>query len=56
MLKSPDVASDPDSGAASRRRVYRGSALLDSCFQRFSRVLLVVALMWLLSGWAMDWW
>lgn len=56
MLKSPDAASDEGSDAASRRRMYQGSALLDSSFQRFYRVLVVVVLMWLLSGWAMDWW
>ena len=40
----------------SRTRAYRGSALLDSSVQRFLRVLMVVLLMWVLAGWAMDWW
>lgn len=56
MLKNPDAVSDSDLDQVRTKRAYQGSALLDSCFQRFFRVLLVVALMWLLSGWAMDWW
>ena len=56
MLNNPDAAADQRSDVAPRRRIYRGSALLDSSVRRFLRVLVVVALMWLLSGWAMDWW
>lgn len=43
--------------AVSRRtRPYPGSALLESGAARCGRVLVVVVLMWLLTGWALDWW
>ncbi|HEX7386379.1 MAG TPA: hypothetical protein VF285_03760 [Castellaniella sp.] len=35
---------------------YRGSALLSSAGRRMGRVVLVVLGLWLLTGWAMQWW
>ncbi|NYT62620.1 hypothetical protein H0A66_09885 [Alcaligenaceae bacterium] len=35
---------------------YRGSALLASCAQRLAYMLVAVAWLWLLTGWAMEWW
>lgn len=39
-----------------RDAAYRGSALLQSSWQRMLQVLVIVVLMWTLTGWAMDWW
>ncbi|HUH41204.1 MAG TPA: hypothetical protein VL024_10080 [Castellaniella sp.] len=39
-----------------RSRRYRGSALLLSAHQRMLRALLAVILLWLLTGWALQWW
>lgn len=54
MLKR--MGSDGQPGVVPQRRVYQGSALLHSAARRLGRVLVVVALMWLIAGWAMDWW
>ncbi|NYT82692.1 hypothetical protein H0A70_14480 [Alcaligenaceae bacterium] len=39
----------------SSSRRHRGSALLASCVQRMACMLAAVALLWLLTGWAMGW-
>ncbi|MFA5520526.1 MAG: hypothetical protein WCY98_03125 [Castellaniella sp.] len=39
-----------------RRRRTGGSALLHSAAGRALRLLPVLAAMWLLVGWALDWW
>lgn len=48
MLKPSDVSARKTGG-------YRGSALLHSSAKRMLRVLLVVVLMWVLTGWALGW-
>jgi hypothetical protein len=35
---------------------YRGSSLLLSAGQRMLRVSLAVLGLWLLTGWALEWW
>ncbi|WP_323012084.1 hypothetical protein [Castellaniella sp.] len=35
---------------------YRGSSLLLSAAQRMRRAAVVVLLLWLLTGWALQWW
>jgi len=37
-------------------RHYRGSALLASCWLRVARSALAVALLWVMAGWALQWW
>ncbi|MEO9121712.1 MAG: hypothetical protein ABI228_01795 [Burkholderiaceae bacterium] len=37
-------------------RSYRGSALLASCGERISHMLIAVAFLWGLTSWAMGWW
>ncbi|HLU14241.1 MAG TPA: hypothetical protein VKZ71_00240 [Burkholderiaceae bacterium] len=54
MLKHKGSGAQPREGSPRHR--YQGSALLYSSIQRVARVLVVVALMWLMAGWAMDWW
>ncbi|HLR13734.1 MAG TPA: hypothetical protein VK104_08995 [Burkholderiaceae bacterium] len=44
------------SRSAGRRRRYRGSALLASAGWRLARMLVVVAMLWMLSSWALGWW
>ena len=39
-----------------RPRPYRGSSLLLSAGQRMRRVALAVLFLWLLTGWALQWW
>ena len=38
-----------------RPTAYRGSAVLASSWGRALRVLVAVAALWLLTGWAMEW-
>ena len=40
----------------SRPGRYRGSSLLLSAGQRMRRVALAVLFLWLLTGWALQWW
>ncbi|MGA0583542.1 hypothetical protein ACWKWV_03610 [Castellaniella ginsengisoli] len=40
----------------SRPGRYRGSSLLLSAGQRMRRAALAVAFLWLLTGWALQWW
>lgn len=40
----------------SRPGRYRGSSLLLSAAQRMRRVALAVLFLWLLTGWALQWW
>ncbi|MDY0309991.1 MAG: hypothetical protein RBR29_09435 [Castellaniella sp.] len=40
----------------SKRGRYRGSSLLLSAGQRMRRAALAVAFLWLLTGWALQWW
>ncbi|MGG4605183.1 hypothetical protein ACLPHM_10370 [Paenalcaligenes sp. Me131] len=37
------------------KRIYRGTVLLSSAWQRCVRVLPVVVGLWLLSAWALGW-
>ncbi|MER1966791.1 hypothetical protein [Castellaniella sp. GW247-6E4] len=39
-----------------RPRRYRGSALLLSAGRRMLRASLAVVFLWMLTGWAMQWW
>ncbi len=39
-----------------RRAAYRGSAMLHSATARAARLLPVLLGLWLLTGWALDWW
>lgn len=41
---------------ASRSAPYRGSSLFWSAGARMARVAVVVAGLWLLIGWALQWW
>jgi len=38
------------------RQIYSGSALLASCWSRVARTLLAVVLLWIMAGWALQWW
>jgi len=38
------------------RQTWRGSALLASCWSRMARTLLAVVLLWVMAGWALQWW
>ena len=40
----------------SRPARYRGSSLLLSAGQRMRRVAWAVLFLWLLTGWALQWW
>lgn len=46
----------PLSSLFSRPGRYRGSSLLMSAGQRMRRAALAVAFLWLLTGWALQWW
>ncbi|WP_251864333.1 hypothetical protein [Achromobacter sp. Marseille-Q4962] len=47
----PSVSAGPASGAAARR-----SAFLVSAWRRMAWALAAVAGLWLLTGWALQWW
>jgi hypothetical protein len=39
-----------------QRQPYRGSIVLFSAWARAWRIAIVVAFLWAVTGWAMQWW